>query len=64
MKKAFRIFRIALLCVCIVVFVVSAVMLVDILIGYAKADSFYDDINATTREVIEGWQALSNRILD
>ena len=45
MKKAFRIFRIALLCVCIVVFVVSAVMLVDILIGYAKADSFYDDIN-------------------
>lgn len=44
MKKAFRIFRIALLCVCIAVFVVSAVMLVDILVGYAKADNFYDEL--------------------
>lgn len=45
MRKAFRIFRIALLCVCIAIFLVSAVMLVDILIGYAKADDFYDEIN-------------------
>ena len=45
MKKAFRIFRIVLLALCVAVFLASAVMLVDILVGYGKADNFYDDIN-------------------
>lgn len=45
MKKFFLIFRIVLLAICIAVFVVSAVMLVRILAGYAEADNFYDEIN-------------------
>lgn len=43
--KAFRIFRIALLAVCIAVFLVSAVMLVRILVEYSKAENVYDEIN-------------------
>lgn len=44
-KKFFRYFRIAILIICIAVFLVSAVMLVDIIIEYAKAERTYDDIN-------------------
>ena len=45
MKKFFWLFRIVLLVICILVFLVSSVMLVKILIGYKKADNFYDEIN-------------------
>ena len=45
MKKAFRIFRIALLAVCAAVFLVSLAMLIKIIVGYEKADGFYDKIN-------------------
>ena len=51
MKTAFKIFRIVVLVICIAVFIVSAAMLVKILIGYAKADNFYDDINAGVENV-------------
>ena len=51
MKKAFRIFRIALLAVCIAVFLVSAAMLVKIIIGYAEADNFYDKISDSVDNV-------------
>ena len=45
MKKFFLIFRIVLLAVCILVFLASSFMLVKILVGYKKADKFYDEIN-------------------
>ena len=45
MKKFFFVFRIILLVLCAVVFVVSLVMLVRILTGYRQADKFYDEIN-------------------
>ena len=54
MKKFFLIFRIVLLAVCVIVFAVSAVMLVRILAGYAKADNFYDDINSGIESSEEG----------
>lgn len=45
MKKFFLIFRIVLLAVCVTVFAISTVMLAKILVGYAEADDFYDEIN-------------------
>ena len=45
MKKFFLIFRIVLLVICVAVFAVSSFMLVRILVGYAEADNFYDEIN-------------------
>jgi sortase B len=59
-KKAFRIFRIILLFICVAVFIASSVMLVNILIEYGKADSFYDSINEnidTSKVEAEGEQA-------
>lgn len=53
MKKIFFALKIVILAVSLAVFVISAVMLVRILAGYAKADSFYDDINSGISADIE-----------
>ena len=45
MKKFFLALKITVLVISLSVFAVSSFMLVKILIGYSKADSFYDDIN-------------------
>ena len=66
MKKFFLIFRIVLLAVCIAVFAISAVMLVRILVGYAHADNFYDDINSSIEsgEVGETESGAPSRLVE
>ena len=49
-KKLFKYIRIAILMTSVAVFLVCAVMLADILIGYNKADKTYEEINGRFEE--------------
>ena len=54
LRKAFRIFRIVLLVICIAVFLASTVKLVQILVEYSRAERVYDEINKGFDEIVGG----------
>ena len=52
MKKIGIAIRIALLCVCAAVFVLSVITLVNILGEYLKADNFYENVNEDIKDFL------------
>ncbi len=62
MSKIGKITAYVILAVCVIVFVVGAVFLVDTLVEYAKADDFYDDMgNPEMEERLQFFHELKTR---